>query len=63
MTTIKGKYGITLSAHAGLNDAFLMPVIRYGGDFASRLGGRIRRADRRDARRRKMAFLLAALRG
>lgn len=63
MTTIRNRNGISLSANATANDSFLMPVIRHGGDFASRMGGRIRRNDRRAARLAKHAFLMSCLEG
>lgn len=62
MTTIQ-RNGISLSANATANDSFLMPTVRHGGDFASRMGGRIRRNDRRTARMAKAAFLMSCLEG
>lgn len=62
MTTIQ-RNGITLSADATANDSFILASVRHGGDFASRMGGRIRRNDRRSARMAKAAFLLSCLQG
>lgn len=62
MTTIQ-RNGITLSADATANDSFILANVRHGGDFASRMGGRIRRNDRRRARMAKAAFLLSCLEG
>ncbi len=60
MTTIE-RNGVSLSAGAVMN-GWPMPVyVRImtpgRGDFAERLGGRIRRADRRNAIARKHSFL------
>lgn len=61
MTTIKARNGVTLSANATVNNAALVPAVRRSGDFAARMGGRIRRNDRRAARAAKMSFLLSSI--
>jgi hypothetical protein len=61
MVTITNAKGISLSANAAINNAELglVPVATYRGrgDFAARVGGRIRRQDRRNAIARKRAWL------
>lgn len=57
MTTLKASNGVTLSAHATTNGDLLFPAIVGRGDFATRLGGRVRRRDRIARLRIKRAFL------
>lgn len=51
MVTFTTSRGITLSANASINNAELgllsIQPMRGRGDFAARVGGRIRRADRK----------------
>ena len=61
MVTFTNSRGITLSANASINNAGLglVPVqaMRGRGDFAARVGGRIRRADRKARIASKRAWL------
>jgi len=61
MVTYRDKRGITLSANAAANaiELGLAPLqsMRGRGDFAARVGGRIRRMDRRARIASKRAWL------
>lgn len=61
MVVTVSKNGISLSAHAGMNNAELglLPVasMRGRGDFAERTGGRVRRQDRKARLATKRAWL------